>query len=317
VRILYIAGLGRSGSTVLDQTLGAQPGAFSVGQFLDVWKHGVLENWRCACGDPFASCAFWSKVRTSDPGLLTSEAAADIQHYHEQTFRLRFMYRLWWEGGRRRILAKTPPSYFDRISRLYRAVRSVSGCETIVDSSKSPGYAHLLIESGVADQIELIHIVRDPRAVAYSSMRRRVDPTSPDSRIAIEPHSVSLTAAMWVEWNTTIERLAQQYPVRYTLLRYEDFVKDPGVTLSRLGLTSGVAASVSTSFAQPHPEWHTVYGNPSRLRSGPIVLRQDNEWRDKLPRGAATTVSVITAPLLSRYGYRPYVRVGEGSSSNA
>jgi hypothetical protein len=121
---------------------------------------------------------------------------------------------------------------------------------------------------------------------------------------------------MWVEWNTTIERLAQQYPVRYTLLRYEDFVKDPGVTLTRLGLTSGVAASDSTSFSLTYPEWHTVYGNPSRLRSGPIVLREDNEWREKMPSGAATAVSVITAPLLTRYGYRAHVRVGGGASSN-
>ena len=314
MRILYIAGLGRSGSTVLDQSLGAQPGAFSVGQFLDVWKHGVLENWRCACGAPFASCGFWTKVRMYDPELLTREAAADVQHYHEQTFRLRFMYRLWREGGRRRILATTPPSYFDRISRLYRAVASVSGCETIVDSSKVPGYAQRLIESRVADQIELIHLVRDPRAVAYSSMRRRVDPTSPDSRIALEPHSVTLTAAMWVEWNTTIERLARQYPVRYTRLRYEDFVEDPATTLSRFGFTRGVA-SVSPSTSPTHPEWHTAYGNPSRVRSGPIVLREDTEWREQMSSRAAATVSVITAPWLRRYGYTAYVRVGARSSS--
>jgi hypothetical protein len=313
MKILYIAGIGRTGSTVVDQVLGAQPGLFSTGQLEDMWKDGVLRNWRCACGEPFASCPFWSAVRQSDPDLLTTQAAEEIVRFHDQTFRLRLMPRLWWSGGRQQILSKTPAEYLDRIARLYRAIELTSGCDTIVDSSKDPGYAHLLLESGAAESIEVIHLVRDPRAVAYSWTRRKVDPTSPGSQVALEPRSVALTARIWLAWNSTIERLGHQLPVHYRFLRYEDFVSDPNAFLRRLGLGDAVTHGESAPTVQNPAVWHTVAGNPSRMRSGPIVLRADEEWREKISNDDAFTVSMITAPLLRRYGYRFRFRTEGGS----
>jgi hypothetical protein len=122
---------------------------------------------------------------------------------------------------------------------------------------------------------------------------------------------------MWVECNSTIERIAQQYPVRYSRLRYEDFVKDPDASLSRLGLLGGSSNADATSAQEIYPGWHTVYGNPSRIRTAPIVLRADEQWRERMPSGAASTVSMITAPLLGRYGYNLRVSVGGHSRRRA
>jgi hypothetical protein len=62
VPILYIGGHGRSGSTILAQTLGQIPGFVNVGEVWQVWYRGFRENERCGCGQPFYSCEFWRAV---------------------------------------------------------------------------------------------------------------------------------------------------------------------------------------------------------------------------------------------------------------
>ena len=42
VRVLYIAGSGRSGSTILDRTLGQVDGFFSAGELCNLWGRGLL-----------------------------------------------------------------------------------------------------------------------------------------------------------------------------------------------------------------------------------------------------------------------------------
>jgi hypothetical protein len=53
VRVLYIGGLGRSGSTLLDRMIGQLPGFFSAGEIREVWQQGLRENRPCGCGTPF------------------------------------------------------------------------------------------------------------------------------------------------------------------------------------------------------------------------------------------------------------------------
>src|SRR6476469_754930 len=55
--VLFIAGWGRSGSTLLDRMLGQVPGVFSAGELRDIWDRGVREDRLCGCGQPFHECA--------------------------------------------------------------------------------------------------------------------------------------------------------------------------------------------------------------------------------------------------------------------
>ncbi|HMB70712.1 MAG TPA: sulfotransferase, partial [bacterium] len=62
LKVLYIAGNGRSGSTLLDVILGQIPGFFPVGEVRNVWDYGVVENRPCGCGEAFHDCPFWSRI---------------------------------------------------------------------------------------------------------------------------------------------------------------------------------------------------------------------------------------------------------------
>ena len=271
--VIYVAGMGRSGSTVVDQLLGARAGYFSGGELEKIWRYGVLENWLCACGVPFASCDFWSEVRLVEPTLLTKEAALATVRYQHSTLD-KLMYPLWSEVGRQRIIDRTPRGYFDRIARLYRAIALVSGCSILINSSKHPGYAHLLLHSGAISRVRMVHLVRDPRAVAYSWMNPKIDRSSPGGRpyvfAAVPP---ARSAATWVEWNVTTERVAKAFPEPYSLLRYEDFAMDPeGSILQTLSRKRRAAALWRTVACKQRDTWCSAIRqgcepDPSSLRS--------------------------------------------------
>ncbi len=48
IKILYIAGMGHSGSTLLDILLNNHPKIFSVGDFL-FFKEWIRKNYLCSC----------------------------------------------------------------------------------------------------------------------------------------------------------------------------------------------------------------------------------------------------------------------------
>ena len=52
VKVLYIAGPGRSGSTVLGNVLGEIEGFFHGGELNFIWEHNLIENRLCSCGAP-------------------------------------------------------------------------------------------------------------------------------------------------------------------------------------------------------------------------------------------------------------------------
>jgi Sulfotransferase family len=304
VRVLYIAGLGRSGSTVLDQMLGAQPGFFSGGELDYVWRLGVLEDRLCSCGQPFSACIFWRRIRLLDPELFTKDAAARMNAYQEIVLRSRWMLRLWWESGRNWTTVMAPPDYFARIARLYKAISLVAGGQIIVDSSKHPTYAYLLKRSGACSSMEIVHLVRDPRAVAYSNMRHKVDLGASGGATYLPRLKPREAATLWLEWNRTVEMIATKCDVPYRRLRYEDFVADSGGTLNWLSLTADpLRGCAPRSASSVHPILHTVSGNPSRFEKGPLRVRRDDEWRTEMRGRDAFTVSLISSPLLRRYGY--------------
>ena len=47
VRVLYLGGLGRSGSTVIERLTGQLPGVCAVGELVHLWDRGVTDGERC------------------------------------------------------------------------------------------------------------------------------------------------------------------------------------------------------------------------------------------------------------------------------
>ena len=59
----------------------------------------------------------------------------------------------------------------DALTAVYRGIQDVTSAELIVDTSKPPSFGYVLQHLEGID-LRIVHVVRDPRGVAYSWGRR-------------------------------------------------------------------------------------------------------------------------------------------------
>jgi sulfotransferase family protein len=310
-KVLYIMATGRSGTTILDNVLGSLPGFFSGGEIHLIWK-ALLRRSGCGCGRPVAECDLWTHVieRLSDHARGYGTDPALFDHWRRSETRIMHTPRLLLIGpgglSKRPILAR----YSELLSGLYRSVAAETGARVIVDSSKTPANALLL---SMMDDIDLyvVHVVRDPRAVAHSWQRRRptFDPHRPEEMHHLGPVRSSLR---WLATNLLAEAVRRRLPTeQYLRLRYEDFVDEPRTEIGRLQrfAQEGAAAEpfIDDRTVLLHDN-HTVWGNRSRYMTGEVTLRHDEEWIQRASLATRSIATALTMPLLLRYRYKPIAR---------
>ena len=293
-RVLYITGWTRSGSTLLGNVLGELPGVLHVGEMHYLWKNGILgvgTNSTCGCGDYIRDCSMWSAI------LADSAVGGDphtVLTLQSKTVRTRHTVRRLLEAYTGSVCAAKLLG--DRIAKIYRHLSKLEGQRLIVDSSKFPAEAALLL--GRSDiEVKVIHIVRDPRATAFSYTK---------SKSYIESMSPAICSSYWTAFNLASEAVGYCHPDRYLRVRYEDICADPSSELTRLLQFAGLPDSV------PFIEGsqvdlsvnHTVTGNPDRFSVGRVTIRSDRRWMNELDSGAKAAATAPALPLLNRYGYK-------------
>ena len=303
VKVLYVAGLGRSGSTILANALGQVEGFFSGGELNFIWKHTLIENRLCGCGRPARECAFWGPVFEEEFGGQSEALAREMMRLQYSGARTRHIPMMLTEGGRRKIRGRLG-EFLDNTERLYAAIQSVAGSRVIVDTSKEPAYGYAL---GMVPGIDLrvLHLVRDPRAAAYSWAKKKRQPDSTE-REFMHRKTPTQSAVLWDAWNTAIEALWRRMPARYLRLRYEDFIADPRRSFEEiLNLTDEEDAELPLVGERDVKLGisHTVSGNPNRFDTGTVELRQDRAWQEQMKSRDRALVTALTLPLLARYHY--------------
>ena len=303
VKVLYVAGFGRSGSTILANTLGQVEGFFSGGELNFIWKHALIENRLCGCGKPSGECEFWGPVFDGEFGGQSEALAREMMRLQHAGARTRHIPLMLTEGGKQKIRARLG-KFLDNTGRLYRAIQSVSGSRVIVDTSKEPAYGYAL---GMVPGVDLrvLHLVRDPRAAAYSWAKKKRQPDSAE-REFMHQKTPTQSAVLWDAWNAAIEALWRQMPARYLRLRYEDFIADPRRSFEEILKLTGEEDAQLPLVGERDVKLgisHTVSGNPNRFDTGAVELRQDRAWQRQMQPRDKALVTTLTLPLLKRYGY--------------
>ncbi|HEX6844270.1 MAG TPA: sulfotransferase [Actinomycetota bacterium] len=300
MKVVYIAGSGRSGSTIVDNILGQLDGWVSVGEVRFLWERGIAEDRRCGCGEAFSACPFWQAVlaRAFPDGVDPARMRALL----DRGTRARRIPALLGRSRRRRFVRGELTELSTALGALYGAIADVSGARVIVDSSKLPTYGAVLGEVPGVD-LRAVHLVRDPRAAAYSWLRTKDLPDRPGMQMQRQRPVHS--AALWTLWNTMAEVFWGRDP-RGVRVRYEDFAGEPRAAIARLVTAAEEPPDdgpfVSDAEVELTPA-HGVAGNPSRFTTGRVQLRPDDAWRTKMRRADRWTVSAVTWPLLLRHGY--------------
>jgi hypothetical protein len=310
-RVLYIGGMGRSGSTLLQAMLGQLPAFVAAGEVRYLWQRGLVEDVTCSCGLAFSACPFWHAVGDTAFGGWSRIDAEEVLALQASVDRHRYVPAVVGPL-RSRAFEDRLDRYAGLIRRLYEAIAGVGGARVVVDSTKDPPHAFLL-RHALGEDLLLAHLVRDSRGVAYSWTRRVVRPEVAGGDAYMEQVHPSLMALKWVDYNLLFHALSA-LGTRSVLLRYEDMVAEPERALRRLIVLAGEGVPAGplpgeSGTVEIAPE-HTLSGNPLRFSAGPIALHIDERWREAMPAAQRRTVSALTAPLLAAYGYVPVRRPG-------
>lgn len=305
-QVIYVAGVGHSGSTVLDITLGNHEQVKSVGELHKLHRSGwrTAENRRCSCGSAVHECSLWSAVREGWERRVGGDRLDDyvaLQNRYESSYRC-------WPRLIRDSRRRTPAfeRYVDMTVALYDAISEATGLPAVADSSKKPSRPFALSHTDRID-LKVIHLVRDGRGVVWSQMkprRKNVEGGIPeDHRAAPSWH----TASRWAFRNFECDRLARRLgESRLMRLTYEHFTHEPETALNEIGQFVGRDFSTLARRVAAGDELsveHLVAGNALRMGGG-IVLRPVSDWTDKLPPRDRRIFWLLAGRQARRYGYQ-------------
>ena len=296
-KIVMIVGAGRSGSTLLSQLLGEVNGWFAVGELKYLWDAGFGRNQLCACGTALRDCDFWTEVLSNvvreDLAAIAKFAVLRDRVGH-RTRLLQLMYPWIRSNAFEEALYK----YACFLEEFVRAVARTSRSSVIVDASKDPAHALVYL---CADNVDLrvVHLIRDPRAVAHSKGRRKQKTAIKTHKEYMPTGSAVATSLGWSTVNLA-SWLALRTSDSYLQVNYEDLVRDPSNTIlqiiefsgeprTTLPFIQGRQASISRS--------HTALGNPSRSSGGTVRIRLDDAWVAEMSTVRKVLVAAVTWPV--------------------
>ena len=189
ITVLYIAGNGHSGSTLLDIILGSSPDIFSAGELTFITRDSIFEEY-CSCGCLIKECQVWSKI----VNVWLEKASITLENYK----RLRLRYErnkvtlitfknVWFPSQDFEI-------YCNATYQLFKAIQQVTGKNIIIDSSKSPQRISILKKSV---NLQVIHICRNSKGVLNSAKKAY----KKDIQSGIEKETYARrTSKVLIEW---------------------------------------------------------------------------------------------------------------------
>ena len=247
-KVVYIGGVGRSGSTLLGRVLGEAPNAICVGETRYIWLRGVRDNVECGCGMAFRQCPFWEAVGAEAFGGWDRIDAELIEQLDRA---------MTWPHTIPAYAASQLPSditrqtntYVSYLSSLYAAIARVSKAATIIDTSKAPGFANLLQRIPGCD-LRMAHLVRDSRAVAYSWNRRKRMPSplpghDGQPEFMARSKSVAIFASKYLGWNAAFH-LPSVHRAPYLRLKIRELCGRPAGRPANTQCFCGRVARIAT-----------------------------------------------------------------------
>lgn len=310
INLIYIASIGRSGTTLLESILGAHPHIQTTGE-VHIWPHEILMGGvrPCGSGQYVQDDPFWVEMkRRVDPFRQPRPWIHHFREDHTHGYTLR-LDRLgdFRSGSLSPAVQAQIDQYGQNNAALFRTFSTLVDETTgrrpdwVVDASKDPYRLLWFIRSGLFN-LKVIHMVKNPPAFIYSVTKEWLD--SPDPlRDWKRLYYSARQAGAWVAQNTLFSAIARTHLTssEYLLLRYEDLARRPQEVVSQVCDFVGVpyAEDAITSFREGSP--FSIAGNPMRYRSGGIQL--DEKWRTHLPASSRRIANLVTRPVRPHYGY--------------
>lgn len=296
--VVYLAGYGRSGSTLFEQRLARAHGGLALGEVARFLLVAQDPESRCSCGARIGACDVWGPVLAAlaERDLATPAAFRRMEGLRRS---VEGTVRAWRPGAGRAYagLAATILAEAERAARPPGA----GAFAFVIDSSKT-AYAAARRPWALARlaglDVRVIHVVRDSRGVV-TSMRKGLNRHMERSVPARSLLPTFRASVGWVAANRAAERCERDLgKARYVRVRYEDFALDPD------GVVGALAGFLPAAAPHRRPEGavHQVAGNRARLEAWAEV-RPDLGWKVEMAPWEQALVAGVLRPWMRRYGY--------------
>ncbi len=290
---------------MLDRIIGRSEVFFSLGEMFSIWELNVIKNQLCGCGESFKECEVWRRIFKDAFGGYEAIDAERMSQIWKQSMRVRHLPFVRM-GGRRSEKIRQLSYYLENLEKLYKSIKDNTSARVIVDSSKLPTYANLLRMIPSVD-LYVVHLVRDPRGVAFSWQRAKKEPSGGSQEEIMERLNPKATALAWSIQNLACEGFLWKLKgIPSVRIRYEEFVRDPQMALHRILNMMDERVDAPEIFTGSDLKLrinHTLAGNPNRFQVGAIRLKEDDDWKREMDLKDRLQVTTRTWPLLKRYGY--------------
>lgn len=300
LRVVYLAGSGHTGSTLLALFVDAHPQIVSVGETAMKRKAQWQEKatLACTCGTTVEDCPFWQEVfqdvTAAGFELNMRNWANDFRYQNPIAHKLlsrRSAKPLLWAV--QRSAGAIIPGHRARVVRVrkanvafMRSVMRLANADVFFDTSKRAFRLQQLLETPELD-VRVVTLVRDVRGYVASAVKRGA--------------SLRDAALTWRRDQESVAAVTRQLPRdRVMLLRYEDLCRDPETWLRHMYDFCGVEPMDPPAVVRSRE--HHVIGNSMRL-SDSIQIRLNDSWRDALTVDDQVRALAIAGPLHQSLGY--------------
>lgn len=305
--IVYIVSDHRSGSTLLDQLLGAHQDICTVGEVHHLRAYALgdrslydpVHPLRCTCGERVPSCEFWHQVedRLQRP-LSTLVLKPRFFNWRRRRSRIHSFLRVM----PRRLLQQNPGLVGNRaIQLIYRtnrvaddsfqlfdAILEVANARYVIDASKNI-HRYRILHTALPKRIRLILLCRDYRGVVYSKMQRGM--------------TLEASTQTWVSKIKQMDLLRFEIsPDRVYRLRYEDFCTAPKLELGRLCKFLSLNYS-SDMLSRPAGNMHHIGGSPSKLQDDQKEIKLDTVSKYAFTPDELASMRKIVGSAAEHWGY--------------
>ncbi|WAT17572.1 hypothetical protein OZN62_11675 [Aurantiacibacter sp. MUD11] len=256
--LIYIAGAGHSGSTLLEMFVSGAKGHVGLGEIFQLVdrRNPIIDNLdghQCSCGKGVAECPFWGKV---------VELLRTIPREDENR-----RYAALGDGF---------------------AARFGAGA-VMVDSSKAPEGLERAAQSGAFD-IRVLHLVRDVRSWLVSMQKSYARNNVATLGSNVQRHGLLkgtakfaarnplFDARQWQRINAEVEQVVVRYDLPVLPVRYERLCFDSEAVRTEIERFIG-AEIAPYGDASARGDNHSIFGNRMRFEPEKLAaIRYDDGW---------------------------------------
>lgn len=272
IQVLYIAGGGHSGSTVLSMILGTAPEVYSAGEIKFYNEHEVLDHpmWDyienvCMCGRHANECPFWQRVKQH------SNQEMDIFHYSGVLEKVTTLVKILSPFYHVSKTAKATDDYLLFKSIFSEAQKEKPTSRYILDSSKSVARLMHLHSHPLLD-VKVIFLVRDGRAYANSYAKAY-------------KKGFLRWIAQWVVNNILTLVYLKKEKIDYYFLSYNVLCNQPKEEIKSISEKFNIHIPEDYVNLVRTQQYHMRAGNPSRSQMEKFSgLDLDEKWRLEISR---------------------------------